>query len=271
MKVAMEPDVLLVGDPTAAEFRTALVDLENDGRVQSVPDVGAALAALSAGDCLPALIVLLQSYPGQWSDADAESLWRAAPLARVVALLGTWCEGEMRTGRPSPGVIRIYWHQWTARWRQELSRLREGLCPTWELPVTATEEERLLLASQQPPPRCAGLVVIATTHRAMADLLSDACRQAGYATLWHEPEAPLQVRGACAALFDGTDCCGPELQRLRALAQSLRGVPILALLDFPRLEDCRRALDHGARAVISKPLAVDELWRQLEAWTARDH
>src|SRR5262245_46214259 len=60
----------------------------------------------------PDLILLVASRPGRFSAAEVEALHRRAPLARLVALLGTWCEGEVRSGHPWPGVNRIYAHQW---------------------------------------------------------------------------------------------------------------------------------------------------------------
>ena len=70
------------------------------------------------------VIVVAQAYPGQFSGEALDRLARLAPLARVVVLLGSWCEGEVRSGRPWPGAIRVYWHQWPARCAQELGRLR---------------------------------------------------------------------------------------------------------------------------------------------------
>jgi len=40
--------------------------------------------------------------------------------------------------------------------------------------------------------------------------------------------------------------------------------PIVALLDFPRIEDRRRALAAGAQAILSKPLQVDDLFWELD-------
>ncbi len=261
----MEPEVLLIGDLLAAEFHAAREALAANGSLTQVPDVPAALAALAAAQCSPAVIVLAQSYPGQVSDADIERLWRAAPLARILSLLGTWCEGEMRTGRPCAGAIRVYWHQWSARWGQERARLKAGQCPTWGLPVTATDEERVMHPGRAASHR-QGLIVIVSPHPAMAEMLCDACRQMGYATLW-EPhfQGRPRFQGAQAVVFDGRDCDLEEAAQLTALAHALPGLPILALMDFPRAQDRQRALRHGATAVLSKPLLLDDLWWELEA------
>jgi len=72
------------------------------------------------------------------------------------------------------------------------------------------------------------------------------------------------VEEATAAIFDGSDLRGTECDELRHLAAALRPAPVIALLDFPRIEDHHRALCAGAAAVLSKPLSVDDLFWQLD-------
>ena len=50
----------------------------------------------------PDVIVVAQAFPGQFSHQAIDRLRRLAPLARMVGLMGSWCEGEMRTGSPWP-------------------------------------------------------------------------------------------------------------------------------------------------------------------------
>jgi CheY-like chemotaxis protein len=72
------------------------------------------------------------------------------------------------------------------------------------------------------------------------------------------------VEGAAAAIFDGSQGRGEELGELEHLAAGLRPAPIVALLDFPRIEDHRRAMAAGAAAVLSKPLQLEDLLWQLD-------
>jgi hypothetical protein len=58
------------------------------------------------------LVVLAQSRRDQFLDSEVEELITNFPAAPVVGLLGSWCEGESRSGKPYPGVIQVYWHQW---------------------------------------------------------------------------------------------------------------------------------------------------------------
>ena len=257
-------NVLLVGNTDRREFRQARASLDASGRVLTAADADSAAGVLEDGEYVPDVTVVAQAFPGQFSAAQIDRLRRLAPLARVLALLGSWCEGEMRTGRPWPSVIRVYWHQWLPRWHQELSRLGRGLCPTWGLPVTATEEERLLASATDPLPEREGRIAIHSPRFEMEDWLSAACRRRGYATEWLQPHRPVRAEGTTAAIFDGTDGDGAELRQLVRLAALLPGVPILALLDFPRIEDQDRLLGCGAAAVLAKPLLVDDLFWQLD-------
>jgi len=262
--------VLFVGDAQRSEFREARSALDAASCVVHVADGPSAEALLRDDQIAPEVIVLAQAYPSQFSHEMVDRLRRLAPLARIVGLLGSWCEGEMRTGQPWPATLRMYWHQWPAGCDQQLAHMRQGACSTWALPITATDEERLLLAAQQPTAKTGqGLIAIFSPRYEMQDWLSSACRERGYSTVWLRPPRPALVEGAAAVLFDGTDCRGEEWAALKNLATSVNPspdaptVPIIALLDFPRIEDQRHALSAGATAVLSKPLLVADLFWQL--------
>jgi hypothetical protein len=253
--------VLLVGDTRPAEFLDARRSLIELAELTESPEPAAAAAILQSGLVDPEVIVLAQAYPGQISHSQVDQLRRLAPLARMVALLGTWCEGEGRSGRPWPGVVRVYWHQWAARSAQELARIACGQLPAWSLPPTATEEERLLVSAEAPLPTGEGLIAIHARQTAMADWLASACRQAGYSTLrLCGPNWP-QFAGVRAGLFDATDLGPSETSELDRLVAQIRPAPVLVLLDFPR----PGVLPPGAAAILSKPVLLEDLLWHLDA------
>jgi CheY-like chemotaxis protein len=237
--------------------------------VKQVADVDAA-AELMAAEFLPGVIVVAQAFPGQFSHPAIDRLRRLAPLARVLGLVGTWCEGEMRTGTPWPAVIRTCWHQWAPRCQRELRRLAEGQCSSWALPVTATDEERLLVDAGARSPRRQGLVVIDTWSAEMHAWLSAACRSRGFSTVWQRRSDSARTEGASAALFDRTclsaSAGGTEndAASLHRLVEQLYPTPVIAMLDFPRIADHRCALAAGAASVLSKPVAVEDLFWTLD-------
>ncbi len=251
--------VLFVGQAERREFVEARDTLVSAANVWMTPHLEAAEALLLGEAWTPEVIVLAEAYPGQFAPAAIDRLRSVAPLARVVALLGSWCEGETRTGRPTPGTVRLYWHQARPRVAQELARVAAGEASSWSLPPTATDEERLLATAEAPLPTAQGLVAIYAPQAVTADWLSAACRLAGYATVRLSGARWPQVAGVTGGIFDGTDLGPVEAEQLARMARHLRPAPIVTLLDFPRVEDRDRALACGAAAVLSKPLVLEDL------------
>ena len=256
--------ILLVGNTNRDEFRRARAVLDSVGRVTYTTDAESAAEAINSGRLVPELIVIAQAYPFQFSHQAVDWLRRLAPLSRTIGLMGSWCEGEVRTGRPWPGAVRVYWHQWPPRCSRELGRMARGECSAWSLPPTATDEERLLTAADESPPARCGLIAIHTRRGEMEDWLSAACRSRGYSTVWLRPQRPAKVEGAAAAIFNGTDLRGDELDELKRLSSTLAQTPIVAMLDFPRVETSARAMAAGATAVVSKPSNLDDLFWELD-------
>ena len=115
----LPPAVQLVGDWHHADFCDALELLHAGARVVT-----------SVGDG-PELIVVAQSRPGSVDGRAVECLRKNAPLAAIVALVGSWCEGELRTGRPWPGVERVYWYDFPPWWQRQIALRAAELCPEW--------------------------------------------------------------------------------------------------------------------------------------------
>ncbi|MFW6124996.1 MAG: hypothetical protein ACOC46_02510, partial [Pirellulales bacterium] len=118
--------ILLVGDHHREEFRDAVDDLPRHGTVRRAADVKAAVAMIAGGEVSPDVLVLAQALADQFPAEAVERLRARAPLARVVGLLGSWCEGEMRSGHPWPAALRVYWHQWGERASPQLAALAGG-------------------------------------------------------------------------------------------------------------------------------------------------
>lgn len=255
--------ILVVGDRTRGEFASVVGDLEASRSVEVVGEIVQAERRLRTADALPELVVLAQSYPGEFSPRAVEGLRRLAPLARIVGLLGSWCEGEARSGEPWPAVPRVYWHQWTRRASRELPRRGGGGGASWQLPPTASEEERLLAVSPVDWAMGQGLVAVRTSCFEMAELMTDLLCRAGYGAVWLEPWRPARLTGLSAVLFDGDDLRGDGFAELGRLVAVHRPVPVLALLDFPRTDDVARAREAGAAGVVSKPFLLDEFLDEL--------
>src|SRR5688500_4148457 len=124
-----EPSLWIVGDCRHADFSSAIEWTKAHARCVLFDAPTDALRDLPFE---PDAILLAQSRPGQISHEDVERLHAAAPLARLIYLVGPWCEGELRSGQPCPGVVRVPWRAWQSRLPHELRIARR-------LARTATE------------------------------------------------------------------------------------------------------------------------------------
>jgi hypothetical protein len=254
----MRPRVLVVGRIDHADFREAMALL------------GATAELVSSVESRPELTIVTQSRPGEFSARQVDLLRRGAPLSGIVALLGSWCEGETRTGRPWPGVLRVYWHEFPAWWRQQMALRASGRCPEWTRPADCglrisdcgLDDQLIRKPKSAICNRFGGVIVLGTQHSSTADSLSDAVSQAGYATVWRRLGRPSTiVRGAVAGIWDGGQLDDDEEQQLAAFSRHLArdGAPVIALLDFPRHDRVERALAAGAAGVLGKPWSNVEL------------
>lgn len=251
--------VLFVGACDHFEFRLAFKTLARQCRLATAVDAAAAVDWMAEAKQAPALIVLAQARPGQFAAEDVDRLRAAAPLARLAALLGSWCEGETRTGKPWPGVIRVYWHQWT-RLLPEVAALQAGRSSAWSLPATASDEERLLWTASQIELKKQGLAAIVSEDFAMAHCLIDACRSRGLAAVWLSRAQIGAVRGADFFLWDVASD-GESTDELERAAAAFLQSRIMVLANFPRWEDQRRWRAAGAETVLAKPLLLGDLFR----------
>jgi len=257
----------MIGDTSRQEFQPALRATGSLCEMVEVPTPEEAIAQIEAG-AMPDWIVLVESVPGQISHSAVELLMHASPLSRIVGLLGSLCEGSARTGKPWPGVQRVYWHQWPVQFKRQVELLAEGKLTSWSLPPTAGDDDHFLLEGKYAYRQGRGLVAIYSHRAQMDEWLSLTCRSTGRSSVWLDPYRPTRVAGAVAILFDGSDASEAECDRLAAIADLYPGTPILGMLDFPRIEDHDRFLSAGASVVLSKPLLPEDLTRQLADWDA---
>jgi len=273
--------ILIIGDAARSEFLEPLSTIYTEHEVHSAPDVETARALMVENSFSPDVLVVAQAFPNQFRETEIEELLRWAPLARVVSLLGAWCEGEARSGKPWPSTARLYWHQWPCRVKRQLLQLDEGRKCAWSLPLTATEEEQLLAEFESndrhgssistfetAPEQHSGLVIIRTHSREAWELLSIACRTLGFSAVWQRDASPLAAKGAQVAIFESA---GPEeeIERLKGFAREIQPVPVIALWSFPRIEDYRKLQAAGAAAILSKPFLVTDLsWLLIKLSTS---
>jgi len=252
------PRVLLIGRRQRGEFLATPAALQERCEVTWSATLPEALQSHSEHPDLQA-ILLLQSVPGEYRALHVDELRRRYPLARMVVVLGSWLQGETRTGRPLAGAIRIDWHRAEAVIDRELRAATFPRLSPWALPATSTPDERALVAAAnlfEIP--LSGLAVIAAGDRATGEALADVCAATGLATVQQRSSEPFDVRGASLGLWDGA-ASATGMGQLRRLCERLDPSPVIALIDAPRRQEIRAATTHGAASVVGKPLMASDL------------
>jgi hypothetical protein len=244
------PRVLVLGNSRDASFGESLELLRSSALV------------VQSGDELPELVVVCQSRPSETRRSEIEALQRRLPLAGFVSLLGSWCEGETRTGRPAPGVTRLYWYDFPQWWRRQMMRHEAGLCPDWarsfasDVSLSSIRNPKEVHLPRREIRNCHSLVVLSTEYGSTAEALSDVLNGAGFATVY-KPRGRSHpfVRGASAGIWEGGQLDDGELVELTSFCQRgvQNGSPVIALLDFPRCDAIAKARAAGASIIVGKP------------------
>jgi hypothetical protein len=218
----------------------------------------------------PELVIIAQSRPGAIGHQLVQRLQNEVPLAGIVGLLGSWCEGETRTGRPWPGVNRIYWYNFPSWWRRQIALRTSGRCPDWLRPAESVLQTASCELSHANVTR--GVIAVCTQWRETADALADVLKRAGYATIWQHPcRELLSIRGAIAGIWEG----GQLERHERIVVTHFCGLlardaaPVVALLDFPRRQSVDLARECGVAAVMGKPWRNDELMATIQTITGK--
>ncbi len=258
--------VLLVGDWLEREFATTLQQLPIANEWPAVARLGDAGDVARQLQHPPELFLLAQPLPGTYQQAEIDALQDLAPLSRIVVVAGSWCEGELRTGTPLAGVIRLYWYELASWWHAATRRRDAGLCPLWSLPLSGAHAGRWATGDDLPSEReFDGSVLIESPDYAVYETLAAALKSYEVDSKWAGLDgAATDNLAADAGIWDGGQLSASELQRLHRFCQRVNG-PVIALLDFPRREHVVQVREVGARDVFAKPYVVEELVAALVA------
>jgi len=265
--------VLLTGDYWHSDFRTLLTNM--DCATTLVPTEKLSKEHLS--DASFDLIVLAASRRDQFSHAWVESIRGQASPTPLVALMGTWCEGEQRSGEPWPGVQRIYWHQWQSRFARFTEQLASNQICDWHLPATASHADSAIhfdsTVTTAPSNSRLKIGISAVSHMHY-QMIADASEKVAENTLWLETQHwDASVIEALSVVVVDADSWNQHVQdRIQWLRNDLKiDTPIVLLLNFPRQSDFSALNALGISGVVSKPFQLSDLTIAVERATAKDH
>ena len=254
--------------PTAATLRDVTASIAegvSDGAAATIPSV----------PLPPELVLLSQTRPGIDDQAQLELLRTLAPLTRVVIVAGTWCEGELRTGQPPAGVVRLYWYEFAPWWRAAVAEWEANQTPAWSEPL---DDVRAGQQTTIPPvrqrhhvfPSEAAIITVDAIDFAVFETLAAVLAPFGWRCEWqprHRPER-VQPTQPVAAIWDGGQLSDGELASLVSFAARVHhenaAAPVIVLLDFPRVEHVEAARAAGAAIVLGKPYRIAHLANELD-------
>lgn len=241
--------IVAIGDHGHPEFAAVEQWLRAQNATR-VPNCAAALGTSASH------YFLLAPYRSAFDQAEVERLYRAAPLAKLVAIVGSWCEGETRSGQALAGVARVAWHQFVPRAEAILTGRADYA--GWSLPRTASPIDVSLHANPRLPIR-SPLTTIGVVAQTRGDYLAwaeglIACGARAVRTSAAEISDDLQ-----AVLWDGRSLNDQAAKELMAICAAGAAKPILALLDAPRIQEIEAAGRMGVASVLAKPLLLGDL------------
>jgi hypothetical protein len=217
-------------------------------RSKNYPD---ALTLLSENEWSPEFILIAQPLPGDVSQCEIEQLRQAAPLAHIVIVAGSWCEGELRTGQPPEGVLRMYWHEFANWWP---SRMQSDWSACLDGPFAARDAKPINQA------KSSFLVAIHSPTFALFDAISSTLAVSGHSATWIRDVSMLPAE-LDTGMWDGGQLDVQELADLKAFATEVqsRSGKLVVLLDFPRKQHFELLQELSCHAILGKPYIVEEL------------
>ena len=215
--------------------------LANSRRIVA-PDIPHALDEC-AGGVFPELIIVLQSWPIEYSSDEIRRLLAFAPLARIVVCYGAWCESDGRNHSLWPQTVRV--PLWAAQSRIEREwRLLQNPGDQQPLPWSASRDETF--AADHP-----SIAKVAQALSFLVDSPDAAYRQSVTEIMGEAGHKPVQDQPA--VLLIDVDPWGPLRSAvLQELIARFPGATVVAIVNLasPSLIDELRNL--GVKVISPK-------------------
>ncbi|WP_144996661.1 hypothetical protein [Polystyrenella longa] len=91
------------------------------------------------------LVLVALDFPDQFTGVEIEQALSSNPLTRWLCVTGPWSEGDGRNRTFWPFAVRVPWHRFPERFRQEIAIKEDRLTA---LPLTASRNECFLFEQQ---------------------------------------------------------------------------------------------------------------------------
>ena len=246
---------LVTGDFWHSDFKSVLSQFEVP--VTLVPFEKAKTLADSNFD----LVVIAQARRGQHSASEVQKLQTLFANTPIVALLGSWCEGETRSGTPWPGVPRVYWHQWEGQYQKFASQLQQHKIADWHAARTSTTADRVLNSKTNDSPNGIQCVAISAWTNQQHAMVADAVNHFGWSSCWVERAVwNAETSAVVDAIVIEADSWSPDLaSRVKWVRGRVADCPIILIVNYPRQDQLKVIKAAGISEVVSKPFELNEL------------
>jgi len=254
------PQILVSGDYWHSDFRKALSNLAAPATMVPLEQVD----SVAQGNYL--IFVLAQSRRDQFSQETVDRIRQQIPDIPIVNLLGTWCEGENRSGKPLTGVTRVPWQHWDSQFERFCMQIVEGVTTDWHQPLTTTVADRsrdfaidpgfgkLLMGKK---------ILISAQATATFESLADMLKDYQCQSFWAEGGESLQDESPDVVLVDGNGASEEFKLRIEGLQKAFSEVPVVVMLNFPRKQCFASLATLGIEEVVSKPFTHNEFLSSL--------
>ena len=244
---------LIVSECRSDEFRPVIDWLFENTSCLCVNSVSDAMQALEERSEFDA-IVLCQGHRGQFCQRDVIAIARLSPLARIVNVAGSWCEGELRTGTPLTGVGRVLAHACVPY----LRRMFIGL--SGALPPTASNDERWLEESKRIKTKDDGSrVVVLGNDLSLVSGIAEAFERERWTAVAARPAFDFFVSSPSLVIYDASSNLQRRKDQLKKILARFSDIPVIVLLDFPRSHEIEELIECGVSCVVAKPFRLAEL------------
>jgi CheY-like chemotaxis protein len=259
------PGILMIGETSAVEMRGVV-----DGVLSCFPESEIRLEPLlcesedAASVWIPSLVVVCQTWPDEFSQADVLRLFARFPLARWVCCCGLWCESDGRNRDAWPIGVRVPARNALGRLQHERDVLRQRSAA---LPLTAGRDEAFEFDGWCPAGWSSSVSLSAV--RATAVERTTGSLKAGHqrtaAVLSPDRELRrcfedrlgrldwvIQTSDADCLLIDADPWNADSADALRRLRDRHPDAAVVALMNFAPPEDVGHVIRSGADGVVPK-------------------
>ena len=209
------------------------------------------------------LIVIAQARREVIAKESVDHLQTTFPNTPTVSLLGSWCEGEVRSGEPWAGITRVYWHQWQGEFDRFASALNQDKIHDWQLPKTATPTDRIATIKRESFEGKAfeGIIGVSAWTNIQYEMIADSLSAFGIQTCWIERTIwDGEAKSLINVVILDDDSISSNLEnRINWLFSTLGQRPLVLTLSFPRADEVETLKKLGAGAIVSKPFTLAEL------------